>query len=129
MPSQILLSFGSPRSFSRQHFVVDDPECPNVTFEAVLIFIKSFRGHVDGTAHVVGRISSAVGLLHGKSKICNFDFPCSQEDVGRLEVSVYDSLVLNLVVPVDDLVHKRDGFSLRKGPPAADHFGKISSVA
>ena len=113
LPSKLFLGFGFPRSFSSEHFVVNDSQGPNVAFEAVFVIIQSFGRHVDWAADIVRGILFRIGVFHGEPKIGDFDLLVFEEYVGRLEISVDDAVFRNVVVPVDDLAHQIDRFSFR----------------
>lgn len=68
-------------------------------------------------------------MLHCEAEVSDFDLLIPEEDVSRLEVSVDDSLVVYVVVAVDDLVHERDGLVLGEAAAAGDEFGKIAAIA
>lgn len=126
---QIFLCFGSPRSLACQHLIVNDSKCPDITFKAVFVLVKSFRRHVYRAANIIWRIFLALSLLHGKPKICNFNLAVPEEDVGRFEVAMDDSSLVNVVVAIEYLIHQSDGFCLWDTLPIGYKFSQISSLA
>jgi len=68
-------------------------------------------------------------VLHGKAKVSYLDFIASDENVGRLQITVNDAPGLHVVVAVDHLVHQGNCLTLRKAFPAGDELGKVASIA
>ena len=53
MFGKIFLSFGSPGGLPGEHFVVDDSEGPDITFEAIFVLIESFRRHINWRSNII----------------------------------------------------------------------------
>lgn len=128
MLSQLFLSFGSPWGFSHKHFKVDDTECPNIAFETVFIVIKSFRWHVNWTSNIVRRIFFRIDAFHSKTKVSNFNLMMWNEDIGRLEISVNDTVFRDLIVTINDLSHQLHGLIFRDCFSFVDKLCKIAFV-
>lgn len=50
------------------------------------------------------------------------------EDVSRLEISMYDSVVVDVRVAIDDLIHECHGLILRDNSLIGDELGEISAI-
>lgn len=85
-----------------------DSDGPDVAADGVVVFLEGFGGHVDWTAHVVVFVGVEVGDGDGEPKVSVFVYSIFVEDVGRFDVSVHESCLIDVVVALDELPHDFD---------------------
>jgi len=67
-------------------------------------------------------------VFHCKAEVSYLNFIASDENVGRFQITMNDAPYLQVVVSIDDLIHKRNCLTLGKALLAGDELGKITSI-
>ena len=76
----------------------------------ILIGAQGFRGHINGRSDIILFGSMKSFLLDGESKITYFSGRVSEEDVGRLKISMDDSEGVEAFITFNDLMEDMEGF-------------------
>lgn len=129
MPLQICFSLCSPRSVSRQHFVENDTDSPDITLRTVDVIIKCLKRHIDRRANVVIAVFLEIGIADGEPKICNLDLTICEEDVGWFKIAMYYAEAMDATITVDDLREDVNGLPLSHFLMFLDEPGQIAAVA
>jgi hypothetical protein len=115
------------RHTSRQHFIDDAAECPDVRAFVDRLAARLLRAHVRGCAqnHAFARIAdrerlreiggrSAVGRRLRQPEVEDFDDALRRDlDIRRLEIAVNDSFVVRRFECLGDLPRDRQGIDDR----------------
>ena len=108
-PEQFFLAFGSPGGIVEQHLVEDDAECPYIRFERILIFPERLGCHVERGTYIVAIGFSQLLGPDAEAEIGYFSGAVfHHKDIGRFEVTVDDTFLLEFEVALDDLLHEGD---------------------
>ena len=76
---------------------------------AVFVGREGLGGHIDRWANIILFGSSEFLLFDGKPKISDLGFRVMEEDVGRFEIPVNDSMGIEAFIAFDDLLKDFDG--------------------
>ena len=72
-----------------EKFVYEDSEGPDIGFGSINVVNKSLGAHVEGTAN--GDVPELRFGLDGKAKVAKEEEVSLEEDIGDLDIPVYDS--------------------------------------
>jgi len=91
---------------SFQKFYDRTTQTPNVRGRCCSRELNNLRGHPVRSSHHLCFLISPSQRTCGDSKVCKFDLPilCG-EDVGSLYVSVDNTLIVEVLKPVENLAH------------------------
>ena len=126
---EVALGFGPPGGFTSEHLIEDDTNGPNIAFEAVHILIKGFKGHVNRRAYIVGALLFDILLFDGESKISDFSFSIDKKDIGRFEIPMDDTVLVDSAISIDDLFEDVEGFEFRDDFFVFEEFRKVTALA
>ena len=104
-------------SLAVKHLIEYHSHRPNITLGGVGAAVENFRAHIHGASHegLMNLIEfSAFLVILGESKICDFVGLVLDEDIGGLEVSVYDGVLVQVLIAADELFDDDDGLGLRQ---------------
>ena len=108
---ELFLGFRSPRSVSGKHLKENDSNGPEVGFEGVLIFFEGLGGHVERGAYIVLAGLEEFFGFDSEAEVSDFEgFGVSYQEVSRFEVSVYDLVLVDFLVSLEELGHVEVGF-------------------
>lgn len=95
-----------------QHFVVDQPDRPQVRLGGVLGSLQDLRRHVERRSH--NTLHDRVFFLETlrESKITDLAHPVLHEDIGRLKIPMDDSIGVQVLRSFHDLLQVFLGISL-----------------
>ncbi len=128
LPFEVALGFGPPWGFTCEHLIKDDTNGPNIAFEAVHILIKGFKGHVNRRAYIVGALLFDILLFDGESKISDFSFSIDKKDIGRFEIPMDDTVLVDSAISIDDLFEDVEGFEFRDDFFVFEEFRKVTAL-
>jgi hypothetical protein len=87
-----------------QHFVKDNPQCPNITLLRILVLLVSLGCHILGGTNVIENLRFIRNLFHlAVPEIDDGNFQasfraCSKQYVIGFQISVYDALCSNMAI-------------------------------
>ncbi len=110
-----------------QKFIDEHSECPHICLGAVDVLDESLGRHVDGRADVD---VFELGLSQfGEPKIGQFGLSVVDEDVGYLEVPVYNVIVCEIDESLEDILDVRMSLMFLKGSFGAYFAFQVALVA
>lgn len=120
------------RGLAVEHLVEDDSHGPDVTLGRVGAAVEDFWAHVHGTAHqrLVDLVQlRALLVVLGEPEICDLVGLILDEDVGGLEVAMDDGVLVQVLVPSDELLDDDNCLGLGQFFPLLQHILKRALVA
>ena len=100
---EVSLSFSSPWSSSREHFIENDTNGPNIALEAVDIVTQGFIRHIDRRSNIVILSFFKVSAFDSKSKISDLNGLGGHENVGWFQIAMDDIVSVDGTIAVDNL--------------------------
>lgn len=111
-----------------KHFIDYDPQRPNIVFVGIDVVLEGFRAHVKGRPYVYSLFGIGSCLL-GKAEVGNFDRFVPEEDVGRFEVAMEETMFCDMQETHEDLSDEGESFFFRQFVSLFEQVLQISLVA
>ena len=111
-----------------QYFVQNDADRPDIVLGGVDVALQRFRTHVERRADVDGFLGVGSGLL-GEPEVRDLDDLVLQQDVGRLEVAVQESVLRQVDIPHDKLSYDGQRVLLQQFLSLFEQVFEVSLVA
>lgn len=102
--NELFLAAAFPRCDSNHQFIVHDSDCKNITFWWVKVFEKWLDWHIEWSSNVLFG-SDLLITDNRETKICNFPYLISSQDIGRLQITMNDAHLHEILDSFYDLGH------------------------
>ena len=103
--------FTDPRWLTIQHFIKDDTNTPNIIFSIISSFLETLWTHIKRSSNQFTS-NLLILILNGmnKPKVSYFVLIIMNENIGRLNISMYESTCQYLSITLTNVLNYSNSF-------------------